>query len=287
MKHKLFLGMILGLTLLSACSEKDYTLHFKEEMVLDYKGKENTISLIESIGDTKITKKHIKNNSIELDNFIVLCESVDTSKMGNYEVTYKTNASENRLFTKKVIVKDISPPKIKFKKKTIELSIEEYKTYNFAEQISITDNYEEEPKVEILVDDVVEAGKSYKIVVKAEDKFGNKAKDSFTLKIKPQEKPKGESKPITNEKPQYTPPNNTQSKPPTTNSSNIENNIPSTPPANKPKPANRDFLFADGYTMENVTSVCQQALFSSGASGSCIPLTDENGIYIGMRLQFY
>ena len=129
MKHKLLIGMLLGLvTLLSSCSEKDYTLHFKKEMVLDYKGKENTLSLIESIGDTKITKEHRKKNAIEIDNFIVSCEEVDTSKMGNYEVTYKTNASENRLFTKKVTVRDISPPKIKFRKKTIELSIEEYKT---------------------------------------------------------------------------------------------------------------------------------------------------------------
>lgn len=55
----------------------------------------------------------------------------------------------------------------------------------------------------------------------------------------------------------------------------------------KPKPANKDFLFTDGYTMDNVTQVAQDYLKSSGYAGECIPLQDDEGIYLGMRVIFY
>jgi len=55
----------------------------------------------------------------------------------------------------------------------------------------------------------------------------------------------------------------------------------------KTKPANKDFLFTDGYTMDNVTQVAQDYLKSSGYAGECIPLQDDEGIYLGMRVIFY
>lgn len=55
----------------------------------------------------------------------------------------------------------------------------------------------------------------------------------------------------------------------------------------KVKPSNKDFLFVDGYTMENVSQIAQEYLKSSGYAGECIPLKDDEGIYIGMRVIFY
>lgn len=52
------------------------------------------------------------------------------------------------------------------------------------------------------------------------------------------------------------------------------------------KPVNKDFLFVDGYTMDNVTQIAQEYLLKSGHAGKCIPLSDEEGIYIGMRVTF-
>ena len=52
------------------------------------------------------------------------------------------------------------------------------------------------------------------------------------------------------------------------------------------KPSNKDFLFTDGYTMENVSQIAENYLRSSGYAGKCIPLTDDEGIYIGMRVVF-
>lgn len=53
------------------------------------------------------------------------------------------------------------------------------------------------------------------------------------------------------------------------------------------KPANKDFLFTDGYTMENVTQAAQEYLKSYNCSGECVPIKDNEGIYLGMRVIFY
>lgn len=53
------------------------------------------------------------------------------------------------------------------------------------------------------------------------------------------------------------------------------------------KPNNKDFLFTDGYTMDNVTEAAEKYLKSSGYAGECIPLKDDEGIYTGMRVIFY
>lgn len=52
------------------------------------------------------------------------------------------------------------------------------------------------------------------------------------------------------------------------------------------KPANKDFLFTDGYNMDNVSQAAENYLKSSGYAGKCIPLKDGEGIYIGMRVIF-
>lgn len=55
----------------------------------------------------------------------------------------------------------------------------------------------------------------------------------------------------------------------------------------KEKPANKDFLFTDGYTMDNVTQAAQDYLKSYDFSGECVPIKDSEGVYLGMRVTFY
>ena len=77
----------------------------------------------------------------------------------------------------------------------------------------------------------------------------------------------------------------------------IENNTPSknekeetkpqqntTIPSQKPSP--KYFLFEDGYTINNVVDACAKELKFYGGSGRCEPITDENGIYLGMKLEY-
>lgn len=53
------------------------------------------------------------------------------------------------------------------------------------------------------------------------------------------------------------------------------------------KPNNKDFLFTDGYNMENVTQAAQDYLSASGYAGECTPIKDNEGVYLGMRVTFY
>ncbi len=55
----------------------------------------------------------------------------------------------------------------------------------------------------------------------------------------------------------------------------------------KVKPRNKEFLFIEGYTMENVSSAAEQYLINSGYNGECIPIQDEEGIFLGMKVIFY
>jgi len=52
------------------------------------------------------------------------------------------------------------------------------------------------------------------------------------------------------------------------------------------KPSTKYFLFKDGYTINNVVDACAKELKSYGGSGRCEPITDENGIYLGMKLLY-
>lgn len=55
----------------------------------------------------------------------------------------------------------------------------------------------------------------------------------------------------------------------------------------KKKPAKKDFLFTNGYTMDNVTQAAQEYLKSYDFSGECVPIKDNEGVYLGMRVTFY
>lgn len=60
------------------------------------------------------------------------------------------------------------------------------------------------------------------------------------------------------------------------NNQSSGNNVPST----------KYFLFKDGYTMNNVVEACATELKKYKGSGRCEPITDGNGIYLGMKLEF-
>lgn len=275
--------MIIFIFLISGCSSSDYTLHFKEDLTLDYRSGDSPLFLIDKVGDKKVTKEMINGNKIEIDNWMVECNNVDTSKIGSYEVKYLTNDTEDRYHTKTIRVKDISAPKIKIKKKVIELTMEEYKNYDFTKVIVITDNWDkDDPLVDLTVSEIKGVGK-YTITITAKDKAGNISKDKMSLKIK------GEAKPSIEEEKEETQKEEDLIQKPNypVSSPNVEP-APNQPPAQSttPKPPNQDFLFSDGYTIENVGGICHNALQSSGYSGSCSPLKDASGIYIGMRLTF-
>lgn len=130
-----------------------------------------------------------------------------------------------------------------------------------------------------------------KIIYTVSDSAGNTAQEIIIVNVikkeEPVENPKENiisNKTETPKKEETKPSNNNTSNNTTTSqaetSSNNENqNNQST---NK---IIKYFLFKDGYTMLNVSEVCAEELKKTNRTGICSPIQDENGIYLGMKLE--
>lgn len=287
MKHKLCLVFLVLLSLLLyGCEQKDYTLHFSETMILQYGADKNTIDLIDKIGDVEVTDDMKKDNFLAYKTLVVECDRVDTSVLTDYEVTYKTNRSDNRLITKTVKIRDTTPPVITFKglteNKTLSIKKEEFKNYNFNKNIDVKDNYDQKPQTEVKIED--KKNNQYSVKVTATDKFGNVSSDTFSMVFIKESENKKEPDSSTNQE--------TQSSTKSHNQSGTQNNSNSKQTKKTDESVKEQiFYFGSVYNgiecnIDNVTSICFSQLSKSGKSGSCIPLKDENGIYIGMRLIF-
>lgn len=94
------------------------------------------------------------------------------------------------------------------------------------------------------------------------------------LKVIVKEKPKEivENKPIEEQKPS----NNTNA---TENKKQPENK------SENDEKITKYFLFSEGYTMNNVVDACASELKRLNRAGSCTPLMDSSGIYLGMKLE--
>lgn len=291
MKYKkmiFFIVPILFAIFLSGCQQKDYTVHFKKDLVLDYKSGDSPLSLIESIGKTKITKDMIIDNSIVISNFKISCQPVDTSVEQNYIVIFKTNDTDIKEYKKQIFVKDISAPNIILKQDKITIYTNEIESFNLNNYIQITDNYDQKPTVEIQSDKTIEKAGEYIITVTATDINNNiRTKQiPLTVKEKEQEK-KEETKVPKKEESKKTENNNSNSKDTKkeeTNNSKKNNNQSSY--------SSKSFYFGNSYTfngknvvcdIDNVTEICKEYLINSGRSGECIPIT-KAGVYIGMKV---
>lgn len=117
---------------------------------------------------------------------------------------------------------------------------------------------------------------TYEIVYYVFDSSNNMSQQILTIEIK--EKPQESVPPIenNNQSPNTSKP---ESQKPNTNSSNSNNE---TKPS---EPFVKYFMFTDGYTMNNVVDACAKELKKSNRSGRCLPITDNNGIYLGMKLE--
>ena len=284
--------LFLMLLLLMGCSSKDYTLHFNETMILQYGTKKNTIDLIEKIGDVKVTDSMKEGNTLTYDNLVIECEEVDTSALTEYEVTYKTNDTENRLITKTVKVRDTAAPSIAFndldENRILYMYKEDFENYDFSRNVTVKDNYDPKPEVDLRINEI--KGKNqYTVQITATDKFNNSAKDEFIISIRKKED-NG-----TKKNPDAPSDSSDKKKNPSHSSSSQKQNSSTSSSRINSSVKEQNFYFGRIYDYENkqvecnidnVSSICSSKLSESGRSGSCMPLKDSNGIYIGMSLRF-
>lgn len=270
---------------LSGCEQKNFELHFHRELVLDYKSENSTCSLIEKIGSNRIEPSMIHNNKIKIDNFVVSCQKIDTNHLGSFTVLYQTNEANNREYLKQVSVKDISPPQIRLKNKSITLYEDEVSEFDIFKNVklSVNDNSGEDPITQFKdIEKLKPVKGTYHITIVAMDKNKNKSKKTFSIIVKKREKTEELKKEETK-----------QEILPNKNESN--NGVITAPPIIQtpdpvipvPKPLNKDYLFADGFDMNTASSTCLYDLNSSNYGGSCMPIKDTNGIYLGVKLTIY
>lgn len=204
-------------------------------------------------------------------------DAVDYQTAGEYtvEVTATDNSNNQATTTCKVIV---FAPELSINKKSIELMVGE------SDNIEITYNGKEKPVIYNSDENVVSIDGDGNIKALLEGKCylsiscnGITEVCNITVNPKPVEqttkKETTTSRTSSSNNNSFSSSNNGGS-----NSQSSNNSKQSYPP--------KDFLFTDGYTMENVTAAATAYLKESGRAGSCIPLKNDEGIYIGMRVVF-
>lgn len=131
-----------------------------------------------------------------------------------------------------------------------------------------------------------------KIIYTVSDSSGNTSQEIIIVNVLKKEEPVETPKENTSSNKVETP-KKEESKP--SNNNNTSNNTTTPkpePPSNNENQNNQStdkiikyFLFKDGYTMLNVSEVCAAELKKTNRTGICSPIQDENGIYLGMKLE--
>lgn len=289
--------------LLCGCSV-DNQIHFRKDLIIEYGSDRTPLHMIERIGNTEITDQMINDNVLECGNMKIVCkQTIDTEKLGKYDVTYETSDSNNRYITKTIQVADTVPPEISFKglkQNSLEMKFTDFKNYNFSKNIAVTDNYDEDPTVDVSVKEI-NSNKEYTVQVIATDCFDNVSKDEFMVRIKEEKKEKNENKTTSKKESEESDKKSSPSDKKESHSNKSKNdtsqkkndsNSASSSTASSQKKGSQSFYFGEHYTlngqdvecnMENVYQICSSRM--SGNS-ECIPI-QENGVYIGMKLNFY
>lgn len=285
-----YIVMVMYLIFLTGCQQQDYTVHFKKDLVIDYNSNDSPLSLIESIGKTKITEDMIEDDSIIIKNFKISCQPIDTSVEQNYIVIFKTNDPDIKEYKKQVFVKDISAPVISFKQDKISIYSNEIKSLNLNNYIKITDNYDKNPTVEIQSDKMVESAGEYVVTVTATDINNNISTKQILLIVKEKEEEKKTAN--TSKKELSKKAKKTESQQSTSNITTDEKKSYPKKETSHKTYSSKMFYFGNTYQldgksvvcdMNNVTAICKEYLVSSGRSGECIPVT-KDGLYIGMQV---
>ena len=130
-----------------------------------------------------------------------------------------------------------------------------------------------------------------KIVYTVSDSSGNTSQEIVVVNVLKKEEPIDEKKENTSSNSSSVESSKKEEQQPSNSASNNTTTKPE-PPSNDPvedipstKKIIKYFLFKDGYTMQNVSEACATELKKTNRTGICSPIQDEDGIYLGMKLE--
>lgn len=207
-----------------------------------------------------------------------------------------TSSTEPKVNSKEdVVIKDEDAPIIKLKIKEIEIMKGDdinYKDYIESVEDKIDGNLIEEVQYEMIDTSIVG---EHSIIYSVSDKAGNTSQAILKVTIKEKE----EQANINNSETSSTE-NKSNSIRKDSNNKNSESKPSQKEEQNSQTPKQEEttkndnntsekivkyFLFSDGYTMLNVSDACATELKKINRTGMCSPIQDENGIYLGMKLE--
>ena len=183
-------------------------------------------------------------------------------------------------------VKDEIAPEIKLSTSSIEIT--EGGDIDYLKYIESVIDDKDGDLLENIIYKEIDTSKvgEQKIIYTVSDSSGNTSQEVIIVNIKKKEEPVSPPKENTSSK---------KEEAKTSTNNNTSNNTtapqPETPPKDETSinPSNEKivkyFLFKDGYTMLNVSEVCAAELKKTNRTGICSPIQDENGIYLGMKLE--
>lgn len=248
----------------------------------------SAIDLIEKVKGEDVSTADITKGTMTFDDLEISATELDTKKLGEQNIIYSFSDGSKDI-SETIEVVDTTKPEITLKTKKITLSLDEAKKMkSWKQYYQVQDNYHEFPTVlEELEEEELDYGSSTYVKIRAIDTSGNEADARIQLQIKEKEVKKKKEAQIEEKDPKQEsskqePQQSTQEEPQEDSSNDAANEIPE----EKIEIPAKDYLFSDGYDMTTAPQACQIDLSNSGRSGMCVPLQDDNGIYIGMRLTF-
>ncbi len=275
MKSKL-LYVLLSIGMITGCSASKGNSHnvvFQDDIQIEYGENVNSAKFVKRVDTYVVNDSMIEGDKIHVSNFTVSCPNIkkSTNELGELSLVYTIGEEE---YTTNVTVVDTTPPVITLENNDFVFEVNEMKDMN--EYFSVSDNYDKEKDIQIEIEGDLNINKVglYDVKIVATDSSKNTSSQSIKIKINDTKKEKEEKRKQEEQNRQQ--------------SNNQVNNEYSggasyVAPVN-PSITSRDYLFSDGYDMSSAPSACQADLIASGMAGSCIPIQDENGIYLGMRL---
>ena len=294
------LMMFLTLIGCSSSTPQTHDVIFQDSIRIDLGDDDaNTAEYVKRIDSYPISGSSIDGNKIHVSNITMVCPSLkkgDLEKLGKQELIYTIGDEK---YTVEANIVDSVKPVINVKDNSLTFEVGEMKGIN--NYYSVSDNYDASKDIKVKVKNIDKLNKNktgtYKLVIKAWDTSGNTASKKLTVIIKDTKKEQEEKQKEEEEEKQreaerqQQQQQSQQTQAPSTNTNNSVSNSPATSNSSaqtqqpsSSTPVTRDYLFSQGYDMSSAPSACQSALMASGRSGSCTPLQDSNGIYLGMRL---
>lgn len=207
-----------------------------------------------------------------------------------------TSSTEPKVNSKEdVVIKDEDAPIIKLKIKEIKIMKGDdinYKDYIESVEDKIDGNLIEEVQYEMIDTSIVG---EHSIIYSVSDKAGNTSQAILKVIIKETEEQvdTNNSKTGSTENKSNSIKNDSDNKNSESKPSQKEEQNSQTPKQeettkndnNTSEKIVKYFLFSDGYTMLNVSDACATELKKINRTGMCSPIQDENGIYLGMKLE--